>query len=54
MDIESSEEVTPRVRQVSLDELDELLPKTTQRLTPSERARQLADRRAGLRRRWPV
>jgi hypothetical protein len=52
--LESSEEVTPRVRQVSLDELDELLPKTTQRLTPSERARQLADRRAGLRRRWPV
>ncbi len=52
--LESSEEVMPRVTRVALDALDDLLPVEATRIGPAERARQLADRRAGLRRRWPV
>lgn len=52
--LESSEEAMPRVARVSLDELDRVLPASTPRMTSGERARQIADRRAGLRRRWPV
>ena len=52
--LESREDVEPRCKLVKLEALDESLPASTKRVTPAERARQLAGRRAGLRQRWPV
>ena len=52
--LESREDVRPRCRLLPLAELEALLPASTRRLTAVQRAEQLAARRAGLRRRWPV
>jgi hypothetical protein len=52
--LESTEEAMPRVERVRLDALEAHLPASTRRIDPAERGRLLADRRAGLRRRWPV
>ncbi len=52
--LESREEVMPQVKRVALEALDAELPGSTRRITPGERARGLAERRAGLRRRWPA
>jgi hypothetical protein len=52
--LESEEECMPRCKLVKLAALEAELPASTPRLTAAERERQLADRRAGLRRRWPV
>ncbi|MBW2427091.1 MAG: DUF1214 domain-containing protein [Deltaproteobacteria bacterium] len=52
--IGSREEVMPRCRRVALADLEGVLPATTRRLSPAERAEQLARRRRGIDRRWPV
>jgi hypothetical protein len=50
----SEEEVLPKTKLVKLVDLDQHLPTAMQRITPAQRAEQLAQRRAGLRKRWPV
>ena len=50
----SEEEVLPKTKLVKLADLDQHLPTAMQRITPAQRAEQLAQRRAGLRKRWPV
>jgi hypothetical protein len=52
--LESREEAMPSVSRIPLAELDARLPASTRRISPATRARRLADRRSGLRRRWPV
>jgi hypothetical protein len=50
----SSEEVQPRCRLVKRADLERHLPSSTRRIPRAERALRLAQRREGLRRRWPA
>jgi hypothetical protein len=43
----------PTTRVVRFDELDTVLPSSTQRVTPEQRAGTIADRRAAVARRFP-
>lgn len=52
--LESSEEVRPRCRLIARGDLERVLPAATARISPEQRAIRLAQRREGLRRRWPA